>query len=82
MLHMGKEGIVIGVKPEPGANILDLSDNLETIVKRLNDEKLASEKIKLEWVYDQRPYIEVRLNWSGKIFSLARPWPSSYCWFF
>ncbi len=57
MLHMGKEGIVIGVKPEPGANILDLSDNLETIVKRLNDEKLASEKIKLEWVYDQRPYI-------------------------
>jgi HAE1 family hydrophobic/amphiphilic exporter-1 len=57
MLHMGKEGIAIGVKPEPGANILELTDRLEAEVKRLNNDKLASEKIKLEWVYDQRPYI-------------------------
>ena len=57
MLHMGKEGIAIGVKPEPGANILELTDRLEAVVKRLNNEKLVSEKIKLEWVYDQRPYI-------------------------
>jgi HAE1 family hydrophobic/amphiphilic exporter-1 len=57
MLHQGKEGIAIGVKPEPGANILELTDRLEAVVKRLNEEKLASEKIKLEWVYDQRPYI-------------------------
>jgi HAE1 family hydrophobic/amphiphilic exporter-1 len=57
MLHMGKEGIAIGVKPEPDANILDLSDRLEAVVNRLNSEKLASDNIKLEWVYDQRPYI-------------------------
>jgi HAE1 family hydrophobic/amphiphilic exporter-1 len=57
MLHMGKAGIAIGVKPEPDANILELSDRLEAEVSRLNSEKLASEKIKLEWVYDQRPYI-------------------------
>jgi HAE1 family hydrophobic/amphiphilic exporter-1 len=57
MLHLGKEGIAIGVKPEPDANILELSDRLEAEVSRLNSEKLASEKIKLEWVYDQRPYI-------------------------
>jgi HAE1 family hydrophobic/amphiphilic exporter-1 len=57
MLHLGEEGIAIGVKPEPGANILELTDRLEAVVKRLNSEKLASEKIKLEWVYDQRPYI-------------------------
>jgi HAE1 family hydrophobic/amphiphilic exporter-1 len=57
MLHVGKEGIAIGVKPEPGANILELSDRLEEVVNWLNTEKLATEKIFLEWVYDQRPYI-------------------------
>ena len=57
MLHLGKEGIAIGVKPEPNANILELSDRLEAVVSRLNTEKLATENITLDWVYDQRPYI-------------------------
>ena len=34
MLNRGKEGIAIGVKPEPDANILELSDRLEEIVKQ------------------------------------------------
>jgi HAE1 family hydrophobic/amphiphilic exporter-1 len=63
MLHMGKEGIAIGVKPEPDANILDLSDRLEAVVNRLNSEKLASDNIRLEWVYDQRPYIRGAIDW-------------------
>ena len=57
MLHLGQEGIAIGVKPEPDANILELSDRLEAVVNQLNAGKLASVKIKLDWVYDQRPYI-------------------------
>jgi len=57
MLHVGQEGIAIGVKPEPDTNILELSDQLEEVVNWLNSEKLASEKIFLEWVYDQRGYI-------------------------
>jgi len=57
MLHLGREGIAIGVKPEPDANILELSDRLETVVIWLNEEKLTEEKIFLDWVYDQRPYI-------------------------
>jgi HAE1 family hydrophobic/amphiphilic exporter-1 len=57
MLHLGQEGIAIGVKPEPDANILELSDRLEAVVNHLNAEKLASVKIELDWVYDQRPYI-------------------------
>jgi HAE1 family hydrophobic/amphiphilic exporter-1 len=57
MLHRGREGIAIGVKPEPNANILELSDRLEEVVNWLNTEKLASEKIFLDWVYDQRHYI-------------------------
>ncbi|MCK5204926.1 MAG: efflux RND transporter permease subunit, partial [Desulfobacterales bacterium] len=57
MLHLGQEGIAIGVKPEPDANILELSDRLEAVVNQLNAEKLAPVKIKLDWVYDQGPYI-------------------------
>jgi len=57
MLHLGQEGIAIGVKPEPDANILELSDRLEEVVNWLNTEKLATEKISLDWVYDQRHYI-------------------------
>ena len=57
MLHLGKEGIAIGVKPEPDANILELSDRLEEVVDWLNTEKLAAQNIYLDWVYDQRPYI-------------------------
>jgi HAE1 family hydrophobic/amphiphilic exporter-1 len=57
MLHRGKEGIAIGIKPAPDANILELTDRLEAVVNWLNEEKLAEEKIILDWVYDQRPYI-------------------------
>ena len=57
MLHRGQEGIAVGIKPQPDANILDLTDRLEEVVKWLNSEKLAPEKIYLDWVYDQRPYI-------------------------
>jgi HAE1 family hydrophobic/amphiphilic exporter-1 len=57
MLHLGKEGIAIGVKPESDANILELSDQLEEVVNWLNTEKLAPLNIYLDWVYDQRPYI-------------------------
>jgi HAE1 family hydrophobic/amphiphilic exporter-1 len=57
MLNRGEEGIAIGVKPEPNANILELSDRLEEVVNWLNTEKLAPLNIYLDWVYDQRPYI-------------------------
>jgi HAE1 family hydrophobic/amphiphilic exporter-1 len=57
MLHLGKEGIAIGVKPEPDANILELTDRIKSEVDWLNAGKLAAQKIHLKWVYDQRPYI-------------------------
>ena len=57
MLHRGKEGIAIGIKPEPGANILDLTDRVESVVKWLNAGKLKDAGVYLDWAYDQRPYI-------------------------
>jgi len=65
-IHLGSEGIAIGVKPEPEANVLDLTDRLEAVVNWLNEEKLASEKIRLHWVYDQRPYIRGAIDLVGE----------------
>jgi HAE1 family hydrophobic/amphiphilic exporter-1 len=52
-----EEGIAIGVKPEPGTNILEMTDRVETAVKWLNRKKLSPRGLELHWIYDQRPYI-------------------------
>jgi HAE1 family hydrophobic/amphiphilic exporter-1 len=57
MIHNHKDGIAIGVKPEPGANILDMTDRVEAAVRQLNEEMLKPQKVYLDMVYDQRPYI-------------------------
>ena len=62
MIHNAEEGIAIGVKPEPGANILELTDRVEQTVTWLNDNKLKDEKIYIDWAYDQRPYIRGALD--------------------
>jgi HAE1 family hydrophobic/amphiphilic exporter-1 len=58
IIHNGTSGIGIGVKPEPGANILELTDRVEKTVAWLNAEKLKAENIYLHWIYDERPYIK------------------------
>jgi len=65
-LHLGREGIAIGVKPEPDANILELTDRLEEVVNWLNEERLQAERIRLDWVYDQRPYIRGAIDLVGE----------------
>jgi HAE1 family hydrophobic/amphiphilic exporter-1 len=57
VIHNGQGGIAIGVKPEPGTNILEMTDRVREVVDRLNEGKLAARQIELEWVYDQRFYI-------------------------
>ncbi len=57
MLHNGEPGIAVGVKPEPGANVLDLTDKVDEVVRGLNDGMLKEQGIFLDWAYDQRPYI-------------------------
>ncbi len=57
MLHNGELGMAVGVLPEPGTNILDMTGRVYDTVQWLNENKMAPENIRLEWVYDQRPYI-------------------------
>ncbi|XPV76910.1 MAG: efflux RND transporter permease subunit [Desulfovibrio sp.] len=57
MQHNGKNGIAIGVKPEANANVLELTDRVDEAVQELNKGKLHDAGVYLDWVYDQRPYI-------------------------
>jgi HAE1 family hydrophobic/amphiphilic exporter-1 len=57
IIHDRENGIIMGVRPEPGTNVLELTDRVEQVVKWLNAEKLKPEKIYLHWLYDERPYI-------------------------
>ncbi|WP_028578734.1 efflux RND transporter permease subunit [Desulfogranum japonicum] len=62
VLHNGKQVIVIGVRREQGANVLKMSDELEQEVNRLNTDLLASQGLFIDWVYDQRPYINTSIS--------------------
>ena len=62
ILHNGTQGIVVGVRKEQGANVLEMSDQIEAQVKWLNKGILARHNLYIEMVYDQRPYINRAIN--------------------
>jgi HAE1 family hydrophobic/amphiphilic exporter-1 len=57
VIHNGQGAIAIGVKPEPGTNILDMTERAKKTVDWLNESKMHPMGIELDWVYDQRWYI-------------------------
>ncbi len=62
VLHSGEPVIVIGVRKEPGTNVLAMTDRLEGMVEHLNTSLLAEQGLYIDWVYDQRPYISTAIN--------------------
>ncbi len=62
VLHNGIPGIAIGIRPETGTNILEMTNLVEERYNWLNKNKLAPEKLQLAWVYDQRFYINGAIN--------------------
>ncbi|QFI37297.1 efflux RND transporter permease subunit [Moritella marina ATCC 15381] len=58
VLHNAIPGIAIGVRPETGSNILEMTNLVEARYQWLNANTLASEGLYLDWVYDQRFYID------------------------
>lgn len=57
VMHSGVQVIVVAVRKEKGANVLNMTDAVEKVVHRLNKTILADNQLTLEIVYDQRPYI-------------------------
>ncbi len=62
VIHNGTPGMAIGLRPETGTNILELTDSYQETVDWLNETKLKPEGLYLEWVYDQRFYINSAIN--------------------
>ncbi len=62
VLHTGEQVIVVAVRKEKGANVLNMTDAVEKVVHRLNKTILADNRLTLEMVYDQRPYINTATN--------------------
>ena len=56
-MFLGKDGIFLGIQPSADANIVQLTNDVEKIVNDLNATILNDEQLKLQWLYDQRPYI-------------------------
>jgi len=54
---LGKDGIFFGVIPSSDANIVELSNNVESTINKLNKDVLASKGLNIKWIFDQRPYI-------------------------
>jgi len=62
VFHNGTQVIVIGIRKEPGANVLSMTDRVEQTIKELNSGLLADRQLYIEMVYDQRPYINTAIG--------------------
>lgn len=62
VFHNGTQVIVIGIRKEPGANVLSMTERVEEAVEKLNTELLAEKQLYIDMVYDQRPYINTAIN--------------------
>jgi len=58
MYHNGVRGVVVGVKPEASANVIDMTNKVEEVVNDLNENVMKDAGLHFNWVYDQRPYIQ------------------------
>ncbi|MDR1451719.1 MAG: efflux RND transporter permease subunit [Helicobacteraceae bacterium] len=56
-LFLGKPGVAIGVRPEVGANVIEMTNSVEETARMLNETVLKRHGVEILWNYDQRPYI-------------------------
>ena len=52
------KSLIYGVRMNPDANVVATTNRVEAVVKHLNETVLPAHKIRLEWYYDQRGYIQ------------------------
>jgi HAE1 family hydrophobic/amphiphilic exporter-1 len=57
VMFFGKPGIVIGFRPVPGTNIVELTNKIEKVVNELNDTILKKKELRIIWLKDERKYI-------------------------
>jgi HAE1 family hydrophobic/amphiphilic exporter-1 len=57
VMHNAAPVIVVGVRKEQGANVIELTDSMKEVVSKLNDGILKDNNLYFEIVYEQTPYI-------------------------
>jgi HAE1 family hydrophobic/amphiphilic exporter-1 len=57
VMENAREGIVIGVKKQKGANVIEIVKRVKAEVDRLNTEVLADKNLYINWAHDEAPYI-------------------------
>lgn len=62
VLQNGTQVIVVGVRKEPGTNVLEMTERVEAQVQKLNSGILADNDLSIDMVYDQRAYINTAIN--------------------
>lgn len=62
VMQNGDPVIVIGIRREEGANVIDLTKDVRKVVESLNKGILKDNDLYIHWVYDQVPYIETSIN--------------------
>lgn len=61
-MHNGDPMIVVGVRKEAGANVLELTGRMREVVKGLNEGLLKDNGVYIDWVHDQAPYINTAID--------------------
>jgi len=57
VMHNDIPVIVVGVRKEQGANVIELTRRMKTATEYLNSDILKAQNLRLEIVYEQTPYI-------------------------
>ncbi len=62
VMHNEIPVIVVGVRKEQGANVIELTETMRKVVDQLNGDILKSNNLVLDMVYNQTPYIHSAIN--------------------
>ena len=62
VMHNAIPVIVVGVRKQQGANVIELTERTKSVVADLNDGLLKENGLEAEIVYDQTPYINRAIN--------------------
>ena len=62
VMSNGTPVIVIGVRKEQGANVVELTQQVREVVAYLNEGPLKSEQLFIDIVYEETPYIKRAIN--------------------
>ncbi len=62
VMHNGSPMIVVGVRKEQGANVIELTKRMKIVVDQVNETILKDHQLYFEIVYEQTPYINTAIG--------------------